>query len=142
MGIAKMTDSKKRSEQGGTLVEVMITSLILAIVIVGSMAIFAKCNIFANGLREHSIINNALNERMEEIRGMAFSSVLVLPSTFTATGFVELTPNATGTLVLEDTFSDTNIRKVTLTASWTGQEGRSMTKSMAAYVTSNGINKQ
>jgi len=140
MGIAKMADSVKRSEQGGTLVEVMITTLILSIAMVGTITIFAQCNIFVNGLREHSIINNALNEGLEEIRGMSYSS-LTAPATFTAAGLSELN-DATGTLTLEDTFGNSNIRKVTLTVNWTGIERRSMSKSMVAYVTNNGINKQ
>jgi len=140
MDIAKIADSVKRSEQGGTLVEVMITTLILLIAMVGTITIFAQCTIFVNGLREHSIINNALNEGMEEIRGMSYSS-LIAPATFTATGFSELN-NATGTLTLEDTFGNSNIRKVTLTANWTSIDRRSMSKSIVAYVTNNGINKQ
>jgi len=145
-GVGKMVIIKKeyfikRSEQGGTLIEVMITTLILSFAIVGTIAVFAKCSVFVGEIRGHTIINNALNERMEEIRGMPYSSVSILPTTFTATGFNEL-KNATGTLTLEDSFSDSNIRKVTLTANWTSPQGRSMSKSMVTYVTNNGINKQ
>ena len=141
MVIIKKGHSTIQSKQGGTLVEVMITTLILSFVVVGTIGLFAKCNVFAGEIREHNIINNALNERMEEIRGMAYSSVSSLSSTFTAVGFSELN-SATGALTLEDPFSDSDIRKVTLTANWTSQQGRSMTKSMVAYVTNTGINGQ
>jgi len=141
MVIVKKGHSIKRSEQGGTLVEVMITTLILSFVTVGTIGLFAKCSVFASEIREHTIINHALNERMEEIRGMAYSAVSILSTTFTATGFNELN-NATGTLASEDTFSDSNIRKITLTADWTSPQGRAMSKSMVAYVTNTGINKQ
>ena len=150
MGIAKITDSIKRSEQGGTLVEVMITVLILSIAIVGTIAVFAQCNIFVNEVREQFFVNNALNEGMEEIRGMPYldlnpedpTNPLTPPAEFDASGLSSLN-NATGSITVDDTiFSNDKIVKVTLTVNWTGIRGILMSKSLAAYVTDNGINKQ
>ena len=95
----------------------------------------------ANVIREHAIVNSALNERMEEIRGMSFATILALSSTFTTTGFNQI-KNATGSMTLTDSFSNSNIRKVTLTVSWTASSGRSENRSLVAYVTNQGINKQ
>ena len=143
MGIAKITDSIKRSEQGGTLVEVMITVLILSIAILGTITVFARCNILVNELKEHSIVNNTLNEQMEEIRGMSYSTLdPASPPSFTAAGLGELN-NATGAITVDNTiFSNTKISKITSTITWTGIGRRSMSKSLSAYVTDDGINKQ
>ncbi len=130
-----------KSEQGFLLVEVMISVLILAFVTVGTLATFAKCSIFVGGIREHSIVNNALNERMEEVRDTAYASITTLPSTFLATGFDEL-KNPVGTQVIDDPFTDNDIKRITLTVTWNTQNGRAMTKSMAAYITNSGINRQ
>ena len=64
----KTIDRVGKSKQGMTFIEVLVTTVILAIVIGGSIAVFAKCSIFANEIRERSIVNNALNEEMERIR--------------------------------------------------------------------------
>lgn len=131
------------TEQGVTLVEVMISVLILSFVTVGTLAMFAKCSLFAGSIKEHSIVNNGLNERMEEIRNMAFSAITNLgsSSTFTATGFTELS-NPTGTVTVDDPFTDDDIKRVTVTVTWDTRQGRAMTKSMSAYVANSGINRQ
>lgn len=133
--------SRITSESGGTLVEVLIAVFILSVVMVGIVGLFAQGDVFVNQIKEHAIVNSALNERMEQIRGMAFSSITGLSSSFTGTGFDQL-HNAAGTAAVDDPFSDTNIRRVTLTVSWTSPQGISVTKSLAAYFTSNGVNRK
>lgn len=130
-----------RSEQGATLVEVLISVMILSVVIVGTVALFARCSVFAAEIKNHAIVNNALNEEMEVIRGLAYSSITSLSSTFTGTGF-SLLHNATGTATVDDPFSNSDIRRVTLTVSWNTPQGKSMTKSLTAYFTNSGINQQ
>ena len=130
-----------QSEQGVTFVEMLFSVFILAVVIVGTIALFAKCAVFVAEIKEHAIVKSALNERMEEIRAMAYSSITNLSSTFTPSGASQLR-NAGGAVVVDDPFSDTNIRRVTLTVSWTSPQGKSLTKSLAAYFTNSGINQQ
>ena len=129
------------TQEGTTLVEVLLAVVILAVVIVGSIALFAKCSVFAEEIKEHSIVNNALNERMEEIRDMPYNTILGLGTSFTAAGFTQL-DNTSGTMTLEDTFSDSDIRKVNLVINWSTAQGRAYNKSLSAYVTNTGINKQ
>ncbi len=130
-----------KSEQGGTLVEVMISVYILSVVIVGTIALFANCNVFMAEIKEHAIANSALNQRMEEIRALSYSSITNLSSSFSATGF-SLLDNAAGTVTVDNPFNANDIRRVTLMVSWTSPQGRSMSKSLAAYFTNNGINQQ
>ncbi len=130
-----------RSEQGVTFVEMLFSVFILSIVIVGTIALFAKCDVFATEIKEHAIVKSALNERMEEVRAMGYSSITSLSSTFTSAGFTQL-HNASGSATVDDPFSDTNIRRVTLTVSWSSPQGKSLTKSLAAYFTNSGINQQ
>jgi len=132
---------REKSKQGMTFVEILVTTVLLSVAIGGGIAVFAKCNIFANEIRERSIVNNALNEGMEDIRGMSYAAILNLGTTFTATELSQLN-NVTGSLTLEDPFADSNIRKVTLTVNWASPEGRPQTKSLVALITKDGINKQ
>lgn len=141
--VVKINNAKylNKLEQGMTLVEVLVSVFILAVVLVGTVALFAKCSVFAAELKEHSIVNNALNERMEELRNMSYSSITSLSSSFSAIGFSEL-DNATGSLTLDNSFSNTKIQKVTLTVSWTSPQGRSLSKSLSAHFVDGGINQQ
>jgi type II secretory pathway pseudopilin PulG len=133
-----------KSKQGLTLGEVLVSAAILSIVIVGIIGLFVNCNIMANEIREQSIVTNALNERMEDIRGMDYTTLLGIGTTFTPDGFSQLNANAnpTGSLTLDNPFSDDDIRRVTLTVNWTTQRGRSLNKSLVTLVTNSGINKQ
>jgi len=67
--------------------------------------------------------------------------VTALGSTFTAGGLSQLT-NVTATQTVDDPFSDADIKRVTLTVSWAGPQGRILNKGLSAYVTNEGINKQ
>jgi len=131
-----------RSDQGLTLVEVLIAVFILGVVMVGTVATFAKCNVFIAEMRQHSIATKALNEAMEEIRGMTFAQILSLDSNFSTSGLGQLDdPDAACTLTLDDPFSDANIRRVTLALNWTSPQGRALTKRFAALVTPDGVGK-
>jgi len=141
----KRQNRSKRFNQGITLTEVLFTTLILSVVIVGSIGLFAKCRIFTDEIKVHTIVNNALNEQMEEIRGYPYSTITTLSAAFDPTVYNasnESTWSGTGALALEDPFTDDNIRKVTLTVNWTSPQGRALSKSMVAYFTNTGINKQ
>ena len=141
LNLAENVKTRVHSRQGTSFVEVLLSTLILLIVIVGVITLFGKSSVMTNVIREHAIVNSALNERMEEIKGMSYDDILDLSSTFTTAGFDQL-KNAAGTLALTDSMSDSDIRKVTLTISWTSSAGRSESRSLVAYVTNQGINKQ
>lgn len=130
-----------RPQKGFTLVEVMVCVLILSFVTVATMAMFAKCSLFAGSIRGLSIVNNALNERMEEIRDMPYSTITGLSTNFVATGFNEIN-NAEGVLTINDPFTDDDIKEIVLTVNWATRQGRAMTKSMSTYMTNDGINRQ
>lgn len=130
-----------KSKRGLTLVEALVATLILSIVIVGVVALFAKTRDFLSQIKENSIANNTLNERLEEIRGMDYTSILALGTTFTAAGFSQL-KSATGSVTVDDPFSKSDIRRITLTVSWTSAQGRAKSKSLAMLVTNKGINKK
>ena len=129
------------SQHGTSLVEVLMAVAVLSIVVVGAISLFAQSSILTTMLKEQVIVNNALNERMEEIRNMPYSTITGLGSSFTTSGFNQL-DNASGTLSLQDAFSDADIRKVNVVISWTSVQGRPVSKGLSAYITNNGINKQ
>ncbi|MCK5581688.1 MAG: hypothetical protein KAJ18_10510 [Candidatus Omnitrophica bacterium] len=128
------------SAKGITFVEVLLSVGILSVVIVGLIGTFVQCKILIGDVRDHSIVNNVLNERIEEIRGMDYATILSLGTTFTSVGFDQL-DSATGALTLDDPFGDADIRRITLTVSWTSRQGRALSQSLAALFANEGINR-
>ena len=133
--------SLKKSQKGTSFVELMIAVFVLSFVVVGIIGLFAKCNVFANQIKDFSIVSNALNEQMETIRSMDYDDILAMASTMDSEGLGEL-KNGSGTITLTDSYSDADIRKVTLTVNWTTIDGASRSEQMVGVVTREGINKQ
>lgn len=130
-----------KSSKGFTLVEVMITVLLLAFALIGTVAVFTNSSVYMAEIRQQSIATQALKEEIEEIRDMPFDTVTSLSSTFTSSGFSGLV-NPVGTRTIDDPYSDNDIRRVTVSLAWESPQGRGMSSSMGTLVTREGINKQ
>lgn len=129
------------SERGVTFIETIIASLVMAIglFIVGT-AIYSQFSSL-NQNREKAIATLAAQEEIENIRGMAFDSILVLGSSFNASGFIYLN-NPSGAVVLDNIYGSSNIRRVSVTVSWDSVMGKRLSKRLATLMTRCGINKQ
>jgi len=143
-----------RSEKGLTLSEVLISVGILSIAIVGTIGVFAKCNVFAAEMKESTLASQVLNEAMEEIRGKTFAEIENLaadatPSTTAINpkpkGLSEFTARSNADLTFTRDYpitGDTNICRIRLVVDWTSPQGRVMSKHLVALVTDRGINKK
>ena len=130
--------NKVRNEEGFTLVEILAAVFVLAIAMIGVMGVFVNATILMGHVENVSIANNLISERIEVIRNMNYDNVLTVGGSFSSSGMDEL-PNATGSVALEDAFTDGDIKRVNVTVSWTTDQGRASTITMATYVTRNGI---
>jgi len=137
----KASKAAKRCRSGFTLVEVLVSVLILATALTGSLLVFTKSNILISEIQQYAIANQAIKEEIEEIRDLTYAEVLVRSSTFTKTSMANLA-NAAGTLAIDDALSDDDIRRVTATLAWDSPRGRSLSVSSSTYVTNSGINRQ
>lgn len=129
------------NNSGFTLVEVLITVMILSFVLTSTVLAYTKSAIFMNDLREYTVVSQVLNEQMELIRDMPFDTVVSSASGFSSNGFNEIN-NATGLITIEDPFSDNNIKRVTLSVSWQTPQGRNITRSLTTLISRDGINRQ
>lgn len=128
------------SQKGFTLVEVMVT-LVLAV-----MTITAVGAALDNGIRltadnrSHLYALNALREQMEVLRNTSFTTISGYASStsFTNTQLAKL-QNGTGTLAIANG-AGADIKKVTLTVSWTLKNGSTRTESVTSYITRQGLN--
>jgi prepilin-type N-terminal cleavage/methylation domain-containing protein len=131
----------RHSRSGFTLVEVLVSVLILAVSLTGALLVFSKSNIFISEIQERLIANQAVKEEVEEIRDMSYASILALGNTFTTTSMDDL-KSPVGTLTIDDALSNDDIRRVTATLTWTSMRGRALSTSFSTYVTNLGINRK
>jgi len=137
----RMLKTKNRCQSGFTLVEVLASTLILAISLTGSLLVLAKSNVYVSEMRERSIASQAVQEEIEEIRDLSYTDILVLGNTFSTSSMDDLN-NPVGTLTIDDPLSDDDIRRVTALLVWDSPQGRSLSTSSSTYLTNEGINRQ
>lgn len=129
------------NRRGFTLIEAFVSTLILALsLFIVGLAIYAEFPII-NQNREKAIATLAAQQEIENIRGMSYDTILALGSSFTTESFSYL-ENPTGTLTVDSIFGDPDIRRVSVTVSWSSMAGGTMQKNLVTMVTRNGINKQ
>src|SRR5713101_6638420 len=80
--IAAETFSHCRRQEGYTLIEVMVSSIILALAILSSMAILSQCATYIADMRLRSRSAQILQQQLENMRLLSWTSLQSLPSTF------------------------------------------------------------
>lgn len=142
------------NKRGVSLMEVMAAVVVMGIALFAEGTTICSQFSFINQNREKTIATLAIQEEIEYIRGLPFSSILNLvlypnsnPTAFTAPSFQYLN-NAAGTVTITDvnnsliSGSNYTICKVSVDVSWTSITGNTLQKNLVALITSNGINKQ
>ena len=123
-------------DKGFTIIEVLISALIITVAIVGLVMGFTGGLNKVGQLRETSIADRLIQEKMEELRG----------------GFREI-PSPTSPDVLDDGRYEvtitavqaepslTALTKVTVTVEWLSHIGKQLSRSLVTYFTEKGITK-
>ena len=120
-----------QNQKGYTLVEVMVSALILATVIVGIMQLFIYTSILAQLAGDKITALNEAQSTMDQIRNTNFSSIATTyPSGTTFTLPSQLTGN--GVITLDTT--DSNLYGVTLTVTWLNKRGQGSTITLVSKV--------
>jgi prepilin-type N-terminal cleavage/methylation domain-containing protein len=135
-----MMFKRKSKKEGFTLIEVLITILVLTVVLVAVLSTFIYgFNILAR-MKQTVIATQCAQEKLEHVRNLTFDEVLVIESTFTHEHF-SLLEDGTGVISLEDTSLGDDIKKLTVSVLWTFR-GNPMQKDIVTYITREGINKK
>ena len=71
-------------EAGFTLVEVMIASVIMAFVLVSTIAVVSHASVYLADLRLRVSSSQILQQRVEDLRAMNWTQVSACPTTFTS----------------------------------------------------------
>jgi prepilin-type N-terminal cleavage/methylation domain-containing protein len=135
-----MLMAKKKG--GFTLIEVLITIFILAIVLMTLVSAFIYGYNLLSRTKQVSLATQIAQEEIETIRNMPYDNILALGSSFTNERLSDLF-NGQGVLAIEAVPGDTsgNIKKITASVRWKFK-GQQMRKDIVTYVTREGINKK
>jgi prepilin-type N-terminal cleavage/methylation domain-containing protein len=134
-----MAIKRKNREDGFTLIEVLVTIMILAVVLIALFSCFIYGFTVISRVRQASIATQCLQEELELIRNMPFNNILSLDSSFTNES-LSLLEDSSGILSLED-YGGNDIKKLTVSVIWS-YNGRQIRRDIVTFVTRKGINKR
>jgi len=133
------TIKRKKTEEGLTYIEVLVTMVILAVVLIALLSCFLHGFNVLSRMKQMAIATQAIQEELELIRNMSFNDILTLDSSFTneSLSFLE---DSTGAVNVEDSIGD-EIKKLTVSVFWSYRDMQ-MRKDVVTYITKKGINRK
>ncbi len=135
----RMTIKGKNRKDGFTLIEVLVTIMILAVVLIALFSCFIYGFTVISRVRQASIATQCIQEELELIRNMPFDDILSLDNSFTNES-LPLLEDSSGILSLED-YGGNDIKKLTVSVIWS-YNGRQIRRDVVTFVTRKGINKR
>ncbi|NIN92802.1 hypothetical protein GTO36_07445 [bacterium] len=130
---------RKKTEKGLTYIEVLVTMVVLAVVLIALLSCFLHGFNVLSRMRQMAIATQSIQEELERIRNMSYNDVLSLGSSFTNES-LSLLENGSGVLSLEDSLGD-DIKKLTVSVLWSYRETE-MRKDVVTFITKKGINRK
>jgi type II secretory pathway pseudopilin PulG len=130
---------RKKREEGLTYIEVLVTMVILAVVLIALLSCFLHGFNVLSRMKQVAIATQAIQEELELIRNTSFNNILTLGSSFTNES-LSLLEGSSGVINLEDSLGD-SIKKLTVSVFWS-YRNRPMRKDVVTYITKKGINRK
>lgn len=129
-----------RNRKGFTLIETM-AAISLGLIGITAVASTMSAGIFTTAdNRSRLYATNALREEMESLRRTSYDTIVAYgaSSNFSNAQVTHLN-SGSGTRTMS-AFNGANIQKVTLTVSWRGHRGNTISQSVTTYVARRGLN--
>ena len=130
---------RKKKEEAFTLMEVLITIFLLAIVLLTLITVFVYGFNLLSRTKQVNLATQIAHEEVEIIRNMTFDNIASLGTSFTNAKLSNLL-NSQGTVAVEDSIGS-DIKKVTVTVTW-DYRGVQLKKDVVTLVAREGINKK
>jgi len=123
-----------------TLIEILSAVIIVAVGVISVGALFFNSMYFLAEIREISAATQAAHEEMETIRDLPYSDLTAMgtSSSFTAAALSNLS-QPTGTVTIDNIYSNDYIRRVTVTVSWVSLRGRTISRRLVTLVADGGV---
>jgi type II secretory pathway pseudopilin PulG len=143
----------RSSKRGFTLFEVMLAAMVLVLVIASSLTVVQTGMRAVDTARNMTLANQICQSAIEVLRLQNWTQISALPSVATvsipsvissgtSTSLDNTLNSFTGLFTCTRTVADpkTNMRVITITVTWTGNDGRPHSVSTQARYAKNGLN--
>jgi prepilin-type N-terminal cleavage/methylation domain-containing protein len=134
-----MTLKRKSKEEGFTLVEVLVTIVVVAVALMALLSVFIYGFNLLSRMKQTAIATQCAQEELENIRNLTFDEIIALGASFTNDSLT-LLENSSGVRTIEDSVG-VDIKKLTISVFWT-YRGQNMRKDIVTYITREGLNKK
>jgi prepilin-type N-terminal cleavage/methylation domain-containing protein len=134
-----MMRKRKNQEEGFTLVEILVTIVVVAVALMALLSVFIYGFNLLSRMKQTAIATQCAQEELENIRNLTYDEILALGASFTNDSLT-LLESSSGVRTIEASVGD-DIKKLTISVFWT-YRGQSMRKDIVTYITREGINKK
>lgn len=131
-----------RKRHGMTLVEVMIAMFIMTLILASSMAAMMRTYPALDTARNVTVAGQMMQDEMERLRLMNWTTLnAVANGPVTIDSRFSSNPAVASRFTVDRTIAavSTNMRQITITVSWTGNDGRAHSRSYQALYGKDGI---
>jgi Tfp pilus assembly protein PilV len=140
------TASPRQAPQNGlagfTLMEVMLSSAVMALALVSTIAVISHTSTYVADLRLRARSSQILQQRVEELRAMNWTQVTNCPTTFSNPADSNRTFRGVVNISSYQTFgSTTTVVRATVMVTWTNRHDRLVTNELTTLISNGGINK-
>lgn len=140
-----MRKREKKKEEGFTLIEVLVTMMILSGVLTALLSCFIYGLNIISRMKQTAIATQIIQEELEDIRDKTYDEIVSLGTSFENARLDQLSSQsgceeASGGVAVESSEGD-DIKKVTVTVQWT-YRGRTQREDLVTFITREGINKK
>ena len=130
---------RKSKEEGFTLIEVLVTIVVVAVALMTLLSVFIYGFNLLSRMKQTAIATQCAQEELENIRNLTFDEIIALGASFTNDSLT-LLENSSGVRTIEDSVG-VDIKKLTISVFWI-YRGQNMRKDIVTYITREGINKK
>ena len=134
-----MVLKRKSKEEGFTLIEVLVTIVVVAVALMALLSVFIYGFNLLSRMKQTAIATQCAQEELENIRNLTFDEIIALGASFTNDSLT-LLENSSGVRTIEDSVG-VDIKKLTISVFWI-YRGQNMRKDIVTYITREGINKK
>ncbi len=136
-GAPRFTRLRKfKTNKGFTLVEVLITVGILAMVIVGLLQLFVYCSNLAEAAGNTTLAINEAQSKMEEIRNHNFSTITTDYASGGTPGntFALTSLSGTGTITISQVGGSSELLQAQINVAWQNKNSRNFSTALTSLV--------
>jgi type II secretory pathway pseudopilin PulG len=133
---------RQRGLTGFTLMEVLLSSMIMAFVLVSTIAVLSHSSTYVADLRLRARSSQVLQQRLEELRTMNWEQVTNCPPKFVNSA--DANGVFAGQVIIDPyQYKDTTVTVVraTVLVTWTNRHSRVVTNNLATLISQEGLNK-